>query len=79
MGDTDALHVGRTNRPQALRDRSLEAEGLVDNGDVVVDGFGHPDHADLQLPLTNCFIQEKNPPVSPISSDHIQLVNVVFD
>jgi len=44
------LHVGALDRPDGLGDGRVEPEALLDEDEVVVDGLGDADHADLQFP-----------------------------
>ena len=76
---SSALHVGRTDGPNALRHRSLEPERLIDNRNVIVYGLRYSNDAYLELPGLYYLLKKGYASMSAISTDDVQLVDFPFD
>ena len=71
----DGLHVGRANGPDAFCDSSLKAERFVDDGDIVVDGFGDPDDRYLEFALLELLGEGRDSTVRAVSAHHVDVVD----
>mmetsp|Transcript_13527 Transcript_13527/g.34420 ORF Transcript_13527/g.34420 Transcript_13527/m.34420 type:complete len:333 (-) Transcript_13527:608-1606(-) len=61
-------------------DGGVEAEGFVDERDVVVDGFGDADDGDFEAPFHDFFVELDGAAVGAVAADDVDVVEaVVFD
>mmetsp|Transcript_9312 Transcript_9312/g.29375 ORF Transcript_9312/g.29375 Transcript_9312/m.29375 type:complete len:368 (+) Transcript_9312:423-1526(+) len=83
LHDADAVRsaggfdLGGPDGGLRLFDGRVEAEGAVDEVDVVVDGFGDAGHAELQLVVARGKVQLLRSPMGAVASDDVELVHPV--
>jgi len=50
---------------------------VVDEPDVIVNGFGHAAHGGVELPVRHCVGQAIRTPVRAVAANHVHLVDPV--
>jgi hypothetical protein len=66
------FRVGRASRSPRLGDGGLESKGLLHERDVVVDGLGNADHADLEAPPPRLVADRLRTAQRPVAADDEQ-------
>ena len=77
---SNTLHVGGSNSSDTLCNGSLESEGLVDDGNVVIDRFWNANADSFILPVGELVVKLLHTLVGAVASNNIQLIQTLtFD